>query len=407
MARSVAEIVDAYNAGREPERLALKRVAMREDAFAFFRGTAHLFWQRARERGVNAAAPTAWCSGDLHLENFGAYLGDNGLAYFDINDFDEAAKAPCDWEVLRLLTSIAVAAPELGLGKQDTTAAMVEAAEAYRTALADGKARWVERNTASGAIGDLIAGLKSRTRERLLDKRTTRTKQHRALDVPTAKQLPITDAVRTQLKQLAASLHDLLPGVSPDSYFTLIDGARRIAGNGSLGLARYVLLVEGEGSPNGNALLDVKAAVASSLAAQSPCVQPLWRSEADRVVVTQNRCQAIAPNLLHAVSMGGQAFVLKELQPSEDRLDLAKVAKRAGSLPEVVRTMSRIAAWAQIRSAARDGAATPDELSGFARGAGTAFSTSLTETAHALAETTKSDYAAYCAAGDASGRAKT
>lgn len=401
MAGSVAEIIEAYNAGREPERLALKRAAMRKDAFAFFRGTAHLFWQRVREQGVSAAAPVAWCSGDLHLENFGSYLGDNGLAYFDINDFDEAAKAPCDWEMLRLLASIAVAAPDLGLGKQDAKAAMADAAETYRVALAEGKARWIERNTATGAIGDLIAGLKSRTRVRLLDKRTIKTKQRRALDVPSDKLLPITDAVRTQLQGLAATLPGVLPSVSPDRYFTFIDGARRIAGNGSLGLPRFVLLVEGEGSPDGNVLLDVKGVVASSLAAQSPAAQPRWPSEADRVAGTQNRCQAIAPHLLHAVSMGGQGYVLKELQPSEDRLDLEKTAKRAEHLTEVLRSMSRIAAWAQIRSAARDGAATPDDLVAFAKGAGPAFAASLTDAARALAETTKADYAAYAAAYDA------
>jgi uncharacterized protein (DUF2252 family) len=37
--------VKRFNEGREPERLALKFRKMRESPFAFFRGTAHLFWQ--------------------------------------------------------------------------------------------------------------------------------------------------------------------------------------------------------------------------------------------------------------------------------------------------------------------------------------------------------------------------
>ena len=60
----------------------------------FLRGSAHLFHARLK-RGVFKPAPVAWCCGDMHLENFGSYHGDNGLAYFDINDFDEAALAPC------------------------------------------------------------------------------------------------------------------------------------------------------------------------------------------------------------------------------------------------------------------------------------------------------------------------
>jgi uncharacterized protein (DUF2252 family) len=39
-------------------------------------------------------APAVWSCGDLHIENCGGYLGEDGLLYFDIVDFDEAVLAP-------------------------------------------------------------------------------------------------------------------------------------------------------------------------------------------------------------------------------------------------------------------------------------------------------------------------
>ena len=115
MARKASEAIASYNAGREPERLALKYKAMRTNAFRFLRGSCHLFHERMTAGGLAPEGPAAWICGDLHLENFGTYLGDNGLTYFDANDFDEAVRAPCTWDILRLAASMLVAAPVLAI----------------------------------------------------------------------------------------------------------------------------------------------------------------------------------------------------------------------------------------------------------------------------------------------------
>jgi uncharacterized protein (DUF2252 family) len=131
--------IAGFNAGREPERLALKYRAMCASAFSFFRGTAHLFWEDAREqRGSIPDSPHVWACGDLHLENFGSYRGANGLAYFDLNDFDEAALAPATWELARIVTSIYVAAPSLTLDRSAATMLATSFLSSYQAALADG-----------------------------------------------------------------------------------------------------------------------------------------------------------------------------------------------------------------------------------------------------------------------------
>lgn len=99
----VIETIRRFNAGREPERLAMKYAYMRASPFVFLRGTYHLFYDRLSTAPLAAGAPAAWICGDLHLENFGSYKGDNRLVYFDVNDFDESALAPVRYAHTKLM----------------------------------------------------------------------------------------------------------------------------------------------------------------------------------------------------------------------------------------------------------------------------------------------------------------
>ena len=168
----VVRQIQAFNAGRDPERLQMKYRAMRASTFAFQRSTCHLFYDRLPRGGLFKSAPLVWVCGDLHIENFGSYRGDNGLVYFDINDFDEAALAPTPWELARLLASVWIGADTLQLARRATLSACHALIDAYADALAMGKAFWVERETARGPIRSLLDGLHQRTRAQFLDART-------------------------------------------------------------------------------------------------------------------------------------------------------------------------------------------------------------------------------------------
>ncbi len=388
MPTSAAEIITKFNADREPERLAVKMEIMHANVFSFLRGSAHLFWQRVREADIPAKAPAAWCSGDLHLENFGTYRGDNHLVYFDLNDFDEAALAPCDWEMLRFLTSILIAAPALGINKTDAKELAKSAAEVYRAELAAGKSRWIERKTAMGAIDELMSGLKKRTHIRMLDTRTIEKKGRRKLDPKNARMLPATSQQWHDLEKFTKALGKAR---GAEAFFKPLDCARRIAGTGSLGIQRYVVLIEGTGSPDGNVLLDLKAATHSTLAPATSIAQPEWRDEAMRITGVQHRCQAIAPALLAAVTFDGMPYVLKELQPSADRLDLQRIAKDRATLADVLTDMAKLTAWSQLRAAGRGGAVNADALMGFAETTPT-LAKHLLASATDLAATALADY---------------
>src|SRR4030095_12824952 len=102
-ALSVVQRIERYNAGREPERLTLKYEAMRKDAFAFMRGTCHLFHEDWHREPVLDRTPLAWINSALHLEQPVSYNGDNRLAYFALNDFDESTLAPVAHDLARFL----------------------------------------------------------------------------------------------------------------------------------------------------------------------------------------------------------------------------------------------------------------------------------------------------------------
>lgn len=395
MAIDLVDFLRRSNAGRDPERLAMKYRAMHGDAFAFLRGTCGLFYARLPQAGALPDSPLTWLCGDLHLQNYGSYRADNGLAYFDLNDFDEAVLAPAAWELVRLLASLSIGLQATGLAPDRVAALSAKLLEAYAQALARGKALWVERDTAGGLVRDLLDEVRSRKRPQFLDARTTLHAGERRLKVDGAKALPVTPAdtqrVSALMKGFAATQAD--PG-----FFELLDVARRVAGTGSLGLERWLLLVRGKGSPDGNHLLDLKLAPPSSVLPALPATlrkrQPAWASEAHRVAGIQRRMQAVSVAFLEPVAMDGRPFVLRALQPSQDRVDMRRA--RAADLDELVTQLGRLTAWAQLRSGGREGSAIADELIAF--GHDEAWRPGLLAAAQACAEQVRRDAAAYDAA---------
>jgi uncharacterized protein (DUF2252 family) len=364
----LVERLRTFNAGREPERLAMKYRAMRGGPFAFFRGTCHLFYEDLPKASSLDASPPAWISGDLHLENFGVYKGDNRLTYFDLNDFDEACLAPASWELVRLATSLMLEGLEIKL-KDSTIGILADTMlGGYCATLRDGKARWIERSTATGMVRRLLRTVKDRTRRNLLDRATTGRRSGRKLTLDGTHRLGVRRAdrlaVTAAIRAFAAS--DRRPPNHARGFFRVLDVARRVAGTGSLGLLRYVVLIEGKGGPDGNYMLDVKEAAPSSLAPYLPIPQPRWPSEAARVVGIQHRAEAIAPSLLDFLTIQGKPYVLKELQPVTDRLMFDRRTTE-GSLAGALTAMASVTAWSHLRSGGRDGSATIDEWIAFAR----------------------------------------
>jgi uncharacterized protein (DUF2252 family) len=365
---NVVDAINQYNAGRDPERLAMKLAKMKASPFVFLRGACHLFYDALPDNPVLSKAPLAWCCGDLHFENFGSYKADNRLVYFDINDYDEGALAPCTWDIVRLLTSIHCGADTLRATPAEAMAVSRDCLAGYREAMMRGKPLWVERDTSSGLIHDLLVDLQERHRADFLDGRTVRKNGQRRLKVDGIKALPAGDGDQKAVGEFMArfAADQASPG-----FFKVLDIARRIAGTGSLGAGRFVILIEGKGSPDGNYLLDLKEARPSALSAHLTrlgIAQPRWPDEAQRIVAIQKRMQVVEHAFLFPVVYEGKPCVLKGLQPAEDRVAIGDWGKNLDRLREVVRTMGQVLAWDQLRASGRDGATNVDSLIEFAQG---------------------------------------
>ena len=395
----VVQCIFDFNKDRDPERVAMKYRNMRTSPFVFLRGTCHLFYERPPKNSIFKSAPLTWNCGDMHLENFGSYKGDNRLAYFDMNDFDEAALAPLSWELVRLLTSILIGADSLSVSQYEAYSFCETLIDAYAHALACGKATWVERETSHGIIHQLLNDLRERQRPAYLNRRTSivgRGKnRHREINIDGKKALAASELQKAKVTKL---IHEYAKTRPNPEFFEVIDVARRIAGTGSLGVDRYVVLIEGKGSPDGNYLLDLKNAMPSALAKNIKVRQPKWETEAHRVVDIERRMQSVSMAFLTAVKMDDKGYILRALQPVEDRINLNRNQHSDQDLQKTMATLGRIVASAHLRSTGRDGSAIADEL--IAYGQKRKWKNKLLKAAQECAQQVENDWGVYCEAFD-------
>jgi uncharacterized protein (DUF2252 family) len=382
------------------ELLALKRRKMAQSAFAFYRGTGDLFYARWLKPLLRIAAPSVWLNGDMHLENFGTYRGDNRLTYFDIGDFDDAARGPAVIDLLRFATGIILAAPQLGLARKDAKALAGHGLARYRAALADGKPRWLERRTATGAIGDLLRDLERRSQADLLEKRTVLKNGKRRLRFDTGKAIKLGKVEASAIIQAIARF--ARRRAHPE-FFEVLDVAQRVAGLGALGRPRYVALIKGNGGKDGQSLIDLKAQPGSALVkalTKARHRQPDFVNEARRVVAIEYHLQAAAPAFLTDIKIGKAVFTFRELQPDQDKLEAVHLAGAASRQEEAIGAMGDLIAWAQLRASGWHEGATIDDLMAWAgmRKRGEDWVDSVLTLADAAATATEGDWRAFCSA---------
>lgn len=364
---SVFEKIKAFNSDRLPELVVLKYAAMAQDAFRFYRGTCHLFYEDLQGRQDWEDPTRAWICGDLHPENFGTYKGDNRVVYFDLNDFDEALLAPASWEVARMLTGIHLAGQVLALDTAIVAELVQDYLTTYTLTLQSGKALAVEKETASGLLLELLHNVARRSEKELLKPRTALRKGRLYLYPDGIKLLPVDTTLKKELK---AALDERFTEQYGKGVFRIRDIAVRVAGTGSIGLQRYAALVLKVATGTYH-LTDIKEARPSSVAPYTPLEQPVWTSEAQRIITLQNRQQYVAPAWLHAFTFKGADFVVKELQPTQDRMELSLGKGKKKKLAAILNTMARLNAAAQLRSSGRQGASDADTLIAFAQDART------------------------------------
>ena len=95
----------------DPDAFRTKFRKMAADPFAFYRGSACVFYAdvaATEDRWADERTGRVWIQGDLHAENFGTYMDGAGVLIFDVNDFDEAYVGHFTWDLQRFAASIAL-----------------------------------------------------------------------------------------------------------------------------------------------------------------------------------------------------------------------------------------------------------------------------------------------------------
>ncbi|MGW5421437.1 DUF2252 domain-containing protein [Streptomyces sp. NPDC003943] len=326
----------------DPAAFKVKFRKMAGSAFAFYRGTACLFYkdlEREAHGGpfLDERTGRVWIHGDLHAENFGTYMDANGRLIFNVNDFDEAYVGPFTWDLKRLAASLALIGYAKALSDAQITELVTVYAAAYRErihALATGAKNDeippFTLDTAQGPLLDALREARALTRFGLLDSMTEIREFERRF---TAGGGSIELDAATRYKVLAAfdGYLETLPESSlarPDSYRVKDVVGRRGIGIGSAGLPSYNILLEGNSDALENdVVIYMKQAQTPAVSRHvtDAAVRGYFHHEGHRTVISQRALQAHADPWLGWTELDGAGQLVAEVSPYAVDLDWSDI----------------------------------------------------------------------------------
>ncbi|MGW6458472.1 DUF2252 domain-containing protein [Streptomyces sp. NPDC055078] len=330
----------------DPAAFRVKFRKMAASAFAFYRGTACLFYgdleqehgargDRAIHRGpyLDERTSRVWIHGDLHAENFGTYMDANGRLIFNVNDFDEAYVGPFTWDLQRLAASLALLGYTKAFSDGQITELVRTYGAAYRErihALATGaKNDEVPPFTLDTAEGPLLGALRdarSLTRFSLLDSMTEIRDFERRF-APDGGSVELDAAGRYKVLAAFDGYLETLPDSSltrPDSYRVKDVVGRRGIGIGSAGLPSYNILLEGNSDALENdVVIYMKQAQTPAVSRHidDPTVREYFLHEGHRTVISQRALQDHADPWLGWTELDGAGQLVAEVSPYAVDLD--------------------------------------------------------------------------------------
>ena len=334
--RDPVEILIEQNRTRQQDLVPLRFARMLMDPFSFYRGAAALM--AADLADGPSSGVEVMCGGDAHLSNFGIYGSPQRTLIFDLNDFDESAVAPAEWDLKRLTTSAIIGGRQAGYPEK----IIKKIAQNVVTTYSDGLYTMLDMNLmdryylrlepqryvneVSGNLGQVIASTakKARTRtsarvfERIMasgpDGQLTLKENPPLLQhIDVSDEAALTQAFREYLTGVPADVAVLL------SHFKLTDIAQRVVGVGSVGTRCYLLILTG---PDGTPLiLQVKEANQSVLEQYGRWQQPDLLEAAEkalghglRVIDGQRILQAISDVFLGSLRIEGRDYYVRQFQ---------------------------------------------------------------------------------------------
>lgn len=343
--RSAVEILVAQNASRVPELVPLRFARMLADPFSFYRGSAAVM--AADLAAGKSSGIEVLCCGDAHLANFGVYAAPDRALVFDLNDFDEAAIAPAEWDLKRLVTSAVIGGRHAQYPPKAIRQMTERAVRAYRTGLdtmldmtvLDRYYLRMEPERYRSQMDEGAASVINRTLKRA--RRQTSSRVFARIMAPgpdgTPRLLenpPVLEHVDVDAEtELVESLREYIGGVPVDvavvlSHFRVTDIARRVVGVGSVGTRCYLAVLTG---PGGEPLiLQAKEARRSVLDEFGHAPQPGILREAIetygegvRVMDGQRVLQGSSDVFLGTMRHDGRDFYVRQFHDMKGTVELA------------------------------------------------------------------------------------
>lgn len=404
--RDPVEILIEQNRNRLKELVPLRFARMLMDPFSFYRGAAALM--AADLADGPSSGVEVMCGGDAHLSNFGMYASPQRTLVFDLNDFDESAVAPAEWDVKRLTTSAVIGGRQAGYPEKAIKRIAQNVVNTYRDGLhtmldMNLMDRYYLRlepqryvNEVSGSLGQVIANAAKKARTRtsatvfgrimatgpdgqLTLKENPPLLQH----IGVGDEAALTQAFREYLTGLPADVAVLL------SHFRLTDIALRVVGVGSVGTRCYLLILTG---PDGTPLiLQVKEANQSVLEEYGNRAQPAVLSSAERalghglrVVDGQRILQAMSDVFLGSLQIDGRDYYVRQFQDMKGSVETQRMD------PDAFGKYVGACAYALARGHAQS--ANASMLRGYV-GSGDVVNAAIVEWAYAYADKNSYDFA--------------
>jgi uncharacterized protein (DUF2252 family) len=337
-------LVDAFEPlmRADPDGFRTKFRKMAADPFAFYRGSACLFYADMAEihdPWADARTSRVWIHGDLHAENFGTYMNSEGTLVFDVNDFDEAYVGHFTWDLRRFVASLAL----MGWQKALPDRSVRRLARRYLQAYVEQVRHYVDRDddqdfalrldNTTGAIHEVLQQAKLSTRIGLLERTTEiHDRERRFRDGPNTRRLD--DAERAKVLDAYRAYLDTIPEHkrhTREVFYDVKDVVGRSGfGIGSAGLPAYNVLIEGFNQALENDV--VLAMKLGNIAAPSRVVtdqgvRDYFLHDGQRTVVSQRALQVHADPYLGYTTIDGGGFVVGQLSPYESDLDWDEITE--------------------------------------------------------------------------------
>jgi uncharacterized protein (DUF2252 family) len=387
---------------------------MAADPFAFYRGSACLFYADMtadEDPWADDRAGAVWIHGDLHAENFGTYLSSDGRLVFDVNDFDEAYIGHFSWDLRRFVASLALLGWQKALPEQSIRdlvraylRAYLEQVNHYAGESADTDFALHLDNT-DGPVHDVLVAARLSSRVALLDV-MTHLEQDVRVFTEDAGVRRLGRAERRKVEQAFEAYLDSIPEnkkIDRDLFYDVRDVVgRKGFGIGSAGLPAYNVLVEGYSqSLDNDVVLSMKQAnvPAVSRFVDSAEVEHYFDHEGHRTVVSQRALQVHTDPLLGHTTIDGTGYVVAEVSPYEADLDWGEI-NEPDEIRQVVRDLGR--ATAKVHCASDEDSEqdlvrfqTEEAIVGVLEGRRREFVTDLTDFAIDYAEVVRRDHALF------------